>query len=693
MENGAYRIELRQEGSRLHARLVDRASGFALADGPYLWRMERSTEEGASVSEWILGPMLAAGPERLTITGRLSGLEVIHTFDLPAARPIMEERLVLRNAGTDTVRLRDFQSGFTRRITDHFGNVLAELASDRFAAVPFRHRAADPADVDMDMSFADLLRLSGREPRANEAPLSWPMWGSLPAPGWGSEGWAWERGGYALSISKCNQEGMELSLIAAVPDDHGAVLCFGGAGMFAGDPSCLREFRPGQSVSLGVTRYQTVANDRREAWYAFRRLLDEHGCRFPDGFDPPVHWNELYDNPEWNLGSPGTPPAGPTRQVTYTRALLEEEAARAVEYGCQNLYLDPGWDTAFGTFLWGEEWLGPRRSFVDGIRKRFGLGVSLHCPLATWMSLDGRGLSTWPRESFQARPDGTVIEGAVCLGSRQYLDEAEKRLLAHCADGVGFLMFDGNWWNGGCGNPAHGHPVPSTMEDHARAQVDLARRIHARYPKVLIEMHDMVSGGVAQRHTPVYYKHGLPGSYDENWGFELMWQPMEDILAGRARSLYWYNLGCNVPVYLHVDLRDDNEHCLVLWWYASTCRHLGIGGTHPDPRVADEQKRAMRSYRRLDRFYKHGDFYGMHEEAHVHALPVENAFVVNLFNLSDQSRIVEGTVNLARMGLDPDRWYVTPKGARWDRQSGTFVIGRRMAPRSSHVAEVRSIET
>ena len=195
--------------------------------------------------------------------------------------------------------------------------------------------------------------------------------------------------------------------------------------------------------------------------------------------------------------------------------------------------------------------------------------------------------------------DGNLMERSICLGSKQYIDEAAKRLLAHCADDVVFLMFDGNWWNGGCWNPNHGHPVPYTMEDHIRANVELAERVHAKHPDVLIEMHDMIAGGSVQRYTPVYYKYGLPGSYDENWGFELMWQPMEDIRSGRARSLYYYNLGCNVPVYLHVDLRDDNEHCLVLWWYASTCRHLGIGGTHASGTVVQAQKQAMKQYRRL----------------------------------------------------------------------------------------------
>jgi hypothetical protein len=170
-----------------------------------------------------------------------------------------------------------------------------------------------------------------------------------------------------------------------------------------------------------------------------------------------------------------------------------------------------------------------------------------------------------------------------------------------------------------------------------------------------------------------------------------MWQPMEDILAGRARCLYYYNLACNVPLYLHVDLRDDNERCLVLWWYASTCRHLGIGGTHPVPAVAEAQVRAMQRYRELERFYKRGEFFGMGEEIHVHALPSENAFVVNLFNLSGSERVIEGGISVAGMRLDPDRWYVTPKGGRFDGRTGMFHVSRRMPPWSAEVMEARAI--
>jgi hypothetical protein len=275
----------------------------------------------------------------------------------------------------------------------------------------------------------------------------------------------------------------------------------------------------------------------------------------------------------------------------------------------------------------------------------------------------------------------------MCLGSKQYLDEAEQRLLANCADGAAFLMFDGTWWNGGCDDPDHGHPVPYRWEDHIRACVDLARRVHARYPRVLIEMHDMLSGGHISRPTPIYYKYGLPGSYDCNWGFELMWSPLADIREGRARTLYEYNLGCNVPVYLHVDLRKDNPHCLVLWWYASTCRHLGIGGTNPDPRVVAAEQAAMRRYHEWEAFFKRGEFVGVSEEIHAHVLPAAGACVINIFNLSDRERAIAASCRLADLGLPGDASLRASEG--WARvEAGTLTVGKVLPAWGADVVQI-----
>lgn len=273
----------------------------------------------------------------------------------------------------------------------------------------------------------------------------------------------------------------------------------------------------------------------------------------------------------------------------------------------------------------------------------------------------------------------------LCVGSKAYLDEAERRLLANCADGAVFLMFDGDWWNGGCMNPHHGHPVPYRYEDQIRAVAGLAQRIHAKYPKVLIEMHDPIAGGSTVRMTPVYYKYGLSGSYDENWGFELMWDPLADLKQGRARSLYYYNLGRNVPLYLHINLNQDDEDCVVLWWYASTCRHLGIGGTSPNPAVVAAQKAAMKRYREWEAFFKRGEFYGIDEEIHFHVLPNENAFVANVFNLSDQPKTVTGEIDVAKMGLKPRLVYSSPD-ALGEVRDGRYRVSILLPPWSARVA-------
>jgi len=471
LENAAYRLSVLVEAGEVQLQLRDKTMDFDLAAGPVLYRAARRVEGGTLVARRLEKTALAAEGDALRISGALGGLRLEHTLRLPSDSPVLEERVVVHNPGGETVWLEDFAVGLCRRLTDDVGGLLPELRVDRVAALPFRHSPTDPADFDQDFSFAQLLQRPGREHRVNQWPPTWLRYGQVPARHWAAEGWAWTREGHTLVCLKFNQEAMELCLLGIEVESEGVWLRLGGAGLCAGDPEALSALPPGRSLALGLCQYETVSGGYTEASYAFRAFLDQQGCRFPRGFDPPVHWNELYDNPEWNLASPGSPAAPRmTRPHTYTRALLEEEARKAREYGCESLYLDPGWDTDFGTLQWGEAWLGPRCEFVECIRREYGLGVSLHCPLAPWTSSDGRGVSSWPREALQMGPDGKLCEGYLCLASRQYLDEAARRLLGHCDDGVVYLMFDGNWWNGGCWHPDHGHPVPCGREEHMRAQ-------------------------------------------------------------------------------------------------------------------------------------------------------------------------------------------------------------------------------
>ena len=99
----------------------------------------------------------------------------------------------------------------------------------------------------------------------------------------------------------------------------------------------------------------------------------------------------------------------------------------------------------------------------------------------------------------------------------------------------------------------------------------------------------------------------------------------------------------------------------------------------------------MAVYGELQQFYKRGDFYGLDEEIHIHVLPKQEAFVVNLFNLSDEIREIAGTISFKQMGLPVDRWYNTPKGASYNRDTGSFTISLSMRPWSAETVHVKSL--
>lgn len=697
LSNTAYRLTVVDCKTGIRVCLFDNAVNMKWCDAPYLYRISRKEKLGTMNYENLESLSITRERDAIRIHGVLGDIELDHKFELPSDKPIMEERIVLRNSSGSQIIVNEMEMGFQKLMANEVGKIIPDFSKDRIVAIPFRRRAIDPSGYINDFSMSDIVNTAGNELRHSDL----VYYGKLPSRHHVSEGWAWTHGSHTLGIFKFNQENMEFSVISTQNLPEGVSLRFGGTCMINGEPSVLGRIAAGQTVDLGVMRYQTLKGDYNDALYAFRDMLDEKGCRFPANYNPPVHWNELYDDPEWSgVSTPGNPEMAraSVRAYSYTKTLIEKEAAKARDYNCEALYLDPGWDTRFGSFIWGEQWLGPQKEFVRELKSKFGLELSLHCPLASWMShpvftADRNSFNDWPKESARMSAEGKIIEGSVCLGSQQYLQMAEQRLLKCCADGATFLMYDGNAWNDGCWNTNHGHPVPYRFEDHIRASLYLAQRVHAVYPNVIIEMHDMLAGGSRNRMTPVYYKYGLPGSYDDNWGFELMWEPFVDLKEGRGRALYYYNMACNVPVYLHIDLRNDNEHCFVLWWFASTCRHLGIGGTHPNPLIAENQKAAMRHYHSLERFYKRGNFYGINEEIHVHVLPEENAFVVNVFNLSDETRVIKGSIPVERLGIDVNRWYMRyGRIGSFDDKSGVFSVYCELEPWSTELTEFRGVE-
>jgi hypothetical protein len=161
-----------------------------------------------------------------------------------------------------------------------------------------------------------------------------------------------------------------------------------------------------------------------------------------------------------------------------------------------------------------------------------------------------------------------------------------------------------------------------------------------------------------------------------------MWNPMEDLLSGNSVALYYFNLAYSLPLYIHIDLRTDNRHALAFWWNASTCRHLGIGGTHSDPAVVDAHKRAMNTYRRLKAYFATGVFYGIDEMTHVHSSSNGESAVVNCFCVEDEPVEREIRLQPARFGLSTHKSYRF-SGASFGAD-GDGYVGRVRIPARGH---------
>ena len=644
--------------------LRDLKSGRVYADGDYSWPqcvhprdgMYTTMEEddGTCLLEWT--------------QGRVDALDVGQTFSASPAEPgVITEQITLRNPTGKPLQVPSFICGFTKKIHDG-KDWLPGVADSHFCDIPYR-RHPETGEL-CDWTVPQLVA------RKNWFSVD-RMHSRQETPIYGAEGWAWYQGGNTLLISKYNPNALEWSLVETTAKSARTgtekSLRFGGAGQWKlGDPEGASCLPPGASFSLGQTRYQVLDGDWRAGYAAFRRFTESKGHRVPPKFDPPVHWNELYDNPLWAV----TGDTVENRKKVYRRKDMEIEADKGRELGCQCLYLDPGWDTIFGSNIWAADRLGSEESFVGWLREKYGFPMALHTPLAPWSDPAG-----YPPEARRMDKAGHRL-GELCVASRAYIDAKVARLKELCEHGAYFLMYDGSWFPGECWDKSHGHSLPVTHQEHVDAILKIEQGLHKAYPNVLIEQHDPMTGPGNVRYTPTYFMHAKPGAFDELWGYEYMNECMDDIVSRRACSLYYVNLAYSIPIYLHFDLRKENRQAMMFWWYASTCRHLGVGGKPADPAVWDALKNAMKTYLGLKRFYSQGVFYGLDETMHCHTLPDRRQCVINCFNLDEKPARRTVRFRLGEIGLPAGS--VQVNGAPF-RQSGDEVALEIAIPPRGHL--------
>jgi hypothetical protein len=660
----------------LVAKLQHPGSGIVLADSPYSYSFGAPSFDRISTSQ--------EGNTTVVVMEGLTPARILlkQEFRIPRDHPWIEEQITVVNQGSRILALPYGRCGFLLPLALEDRTVVGSLRDFRFTAVPYRREHLDDRKQYADYTIAQVLteprgsRLRSGDPDGTQNTLFST---------YASEGWVLTDGRRGFTITKYSLEGMEWSLLDRVPVDGERIgLRWGGFGIFEGDPEHGAWLAPGESHRFGVTRVTSYEGGITEGFYVFRSEMEARGHGCPKGFNPPVHWNELYDNRLYWLPSVGQDDPE-NRKKYYQLADMREEAGKARKIGCEALYLDPGWDTNFASKIWDESRLGKLKDFAEMLRHEYGLSLSLHTPLSGWCnpSSYSRDIDRMNRDGsrFDRRSDTVPSTKSLCGASRQYVEETVARLSALARDGATFFMFDGPNYHGECWDPKHGHPVPSRREEHVQATNRLTRLIHANYPDVLIEMHDQVVGATL-RYTPAYYGHGVAApsqdvanarGFDSVWAFELMWDPMIDLVGGRSITLYYFNLAYSLPLYIHIDLRKDSDQALMFWWNASTCRHLGIGGTHKDLQVQKAHKEAMATYRRLKPFFAAGTFYGIDELTHVHRHPTNQAAVINCFNLEPQPARREFPFEPEKFGLDATLPYKIV-GANSVRTSGGYKI-------------------
>jgi hypothetical protein len=670
LENKAFRLTL-TPGTGLKTKLVHVPTGIVLADGAYSYSCGNP-----GFSDGWTGPR--DNLIGVTLNGNFeNGLQLAHSFNVLPDSPWIEEEVRLINATSHPMAIQ-FRCGFVLPVGAD------TLKNHIFTAVPYRREPnggnGQYNDYTLDQILHERCRSRLRNVPLLDTNIGRQMQPQLFTEDYISEAWALTDGKNGFLVSKYNQANRQFSILDSVSVSASQEgLRWGGAGGPMVDPEgCLR-LAPGQTYDFGVTRLTPFSGDFTQGFYTYRKESDSRGHALPKNYDPPSQWNELYDNKLWWDGDSANPVL---RKKLYSLDDMKYAASRAQDMGLEALYCDPGWDTPQSSHIWGSERLGPPPDFLSMLKTQYGgLRLSLHAPLSSWTGQ----YADLPPGTALIDDHGNAINRP-CGASNQYVDVTVKRMGDLAAAGVAFLMFDGTAYFGECWAKDHGHSLPATTAEYADMENKIAYDIHKDHPDILIEMHDQLFGGVSMRYCPSYYGQGLgiPGKkgWDEIWAFELMWSPLGDIVGGHSMALYYFNLAYSIPLYIHVDLRQDTAEGLMLWWNISTCRHLGVGGTHPDPNIRAFQKTTIATYRRLKRYFCNGTFHGIDEITHVHVHPDGKSAVINCFNLGNGDAHRDVLFDPTKYGLPAA--LTTFKGADSFANTGNVYTLKVVIPPTGH---------
>ncbi len=570
--------------------------------------------------------------DTLIVNGKFGNTDIWikHEYKLKKDDKWLDEFITLINKGSKKVGLGLINFGFKKTLFRQHQGWADNLDEYKLTPIPTRRFHGYDGDRKKEAFSANDILYNPWLSKESEMP------------GFCAEGWLWGNSNGGLLTCKYNPFQFEFSRFrrfSTVLPGRGCedvAIIFGGVSLCQGNPELATTLDPGQTYAFGVSRYAVYEGDYKNGYYLYRNHLDENGHKFQKGYDPPINWNELY-NLGWAAEKTGFFTDCSEFEV-YKLEDLYNEAAIARDIGAECLYLDPGWNTFMGSEIWNAERFGSLKEFSKTIHEKYGLKLGLHLMMNFASENEPDEFYLRTKKGVRLVADPYINLYSLCANEK-WVQEKSRRILELAKEGVDFLMFDFTGFsnfmadNVGCCSPDHGHEVPMRRQTHAQNIFRVIQNVKKHYPNILIEAHDR---GVNHQ---LYYQHNLPHSFDENWGFECMWNSMQDLMSLKAIKLYEYNLTCSIPLYLHVNENSDNDSMLQFWWYASVARHVGIGGLK-DRNSAKYKalKNALNLYKRVKPIMTRGVFYGIEPMIHLHVADDSGTGVLVACNITSRDK-------------------------------------------------------
>ncbi len=164
-----------------------------------------------------------------------------------------------------------------------------------------------------------------------------------------------------------------------------------------GHPEHSTRLDAGKAYTFGETRLQIVPGDWKQAYYAYRDYVTTRAAGRP-GLQPPVQWNELYDNDitsecaQWAVSTFGPSKPGfclsitpPTRSCCRrtTASSYQRRGGQGPGAGLRSALSGSRLGGGPSRQIWDAERLGPMVDFVRMLREQYSLnGVCFWCSLA-----------------------------------------------------------------------------------------------------------------------------------------------------------------------------------------------------------------------------------------------------------------------------------------------------------------------